>query len=403
MRVLTALQLEALKMMTWALLPFRVMHRGPGRRGGRYNFEIHRTDGLQVQCEVKSRVSSSEPNSSVIANALRHAREQVPAGGCNAVFLKIPDPWLRFPDWADVIEAAVHRQFRGSTRFSSVICYVNALHVAYPGQSFNAVRLREWVNPGSRSTARIGRGLMGEWDCPRPNWLGFPGLTPKSLRSVTAQARPGWPCFGLRDGREGNEFEGDAPAMRNRSMSRSELPFEEPNVEGYRLLLRIEVALRELLARESRGANRASLAQPLALGEVLQRIRESEREEEKRGQFDFLRLGPLYYLDFGQPLAIIQQQAGRAIVARFGGDGFIEQTKRRVRRPKCNRARAWGLPVRPNRAWYVPSTPRWRALSDAGRAPAATSGRARRRRASRRGRAGLRTWLTTAHEAIVPA
>lgn len=69
------------------------------------------------------------------------------------------------------------------------------------------------------------------------------------------------------------------------------IPFEEDNVAAYRLLLRIEIALRECLklSFEQQFGPKWQNSIP---GNLLTKIREAQREE-NRPQFDFLRLGPL--------------------------------------------------------------------------------------------------------------
>ncbi len=101
------------------------------------------------------------------------------------------------------------------------------------------------------------------------------------------------------------------------------IPFEELNVEAYRLLLRIEIALRECL-RLSLQQQYGPKWQMSLPGDLLKTIRQSQAEE-NRPQFDFMRLGPLYYLNFGELLPVLRQKLGRPTADRFGGDCFIKQ------------------------------------------------------------------------------
>ena len=43
-------------------------------------------------------------------------------------------------------------------------------------------------------------------------------------------------------------------------------------------------------------------------GALLAKIRKDESDEEKRKQFDFRRLGPLYYLTFGELTSLLRQK-----------------------------------------------------------------------------------------------
>src|SRR5262245_33326198 len=102
------------------------------------------------------------------------------------------------------------------------------------------------------------------------------------------------------------------------------VPFEALNLEAYQLLLRIEVLLRELIRTALQSEHGTSWHKRL-LGDQLTRIRAMERDESSRPQFDFLRLGPLYYLTLGELLPILQQPVGRKVTEQLGGERFLEQ------------------------------------------------------------------------------
>jgi hypothetical protein len=100
-------------------------------------------------------------------------------------------------------------------------------------------------------------------------------------------------------------------------------PFEADNLRAYTLLLRIEVVLRESL--------RASLESEFGVhwrkrlpGDLLKKIKESQAEE-NRPQFNFIRLGPLYYLTFGELITLLQQKSGRSVAESLGGDCILKQ------------------------------------------------------------------------------
>lgn len=101
------------------------------------------------------------------------------------------------------------------------------------------------------------------------------------------------------------------------------IPFENDNLKAYALLLRIEIALRELL--------RISLESEFGVkwrnrlpGDLLKKNKESQTEE-SRPQFGYVRLGPLYYLTFGELLTLLQQKSGRTIADKLGGDCVLKQ------------------------------------------------------------------------------
>src|SRR3990170_4737287 len=101
------------------------------------------------------------------------------------------------------------------------------------------------------------------------------------------------------------------------------IPFENDNLRAYTLLLRIEIVLRECL-RKALEAEHGVQWQKKLQGELLKKIRKSQTDEYKP-QFDFIRLGPLYYLTFGELLTQLQQSPCRSVSEKLGGDCFLKQ------------------------------------------------------------------------------
>lgn len=101
------------------------------------------------------------------------------------------------------------------------------------------------------------------------------------------------------------------------------IPFEEDNLAAYRLLIRIEIALRECLKRSMEAEFGPSWQKKLP-GGLLKKIMESQTKEH-RPQFNFIRLGPLYYLTFGELLTLLRQKAGSSVADKFGGECFLKQ------------------------------------------------------------------------------
>lgn len=104
------------------------------------------------------------------------------------------------------------------------------------------------------------------------------------------------------------------------------VPFENDNVVAYRLLLRIEVAIREVL-REALIAQHGLGWQRHLLAPMKAAIKEAQSDEAKRRQFDFVKLGPLYYLTLGELLPLLKQKHPSAVAAvvRLGGPQVIAQ------------------------------------------------------------------------------
>lgn len=104
------------------------------------------------------------------------------------------------------------------------------------------------------------------------------------------------------------------------------VPFESDNVATYRLLLRIEIALRELI-RQAYEAEFGSRWRRRIPGQLLQRIRAAESDDDSKKQYGFRRLGPLYYLTFGDLLTMLRQRPCRSMVAAMGGPSFVAQVE----------------------------------------------------------------------------
>src|SRR5262245_43875491 len=101
------------------------------------------------------------------------------------------------------------------------------------------------------------------------------------------------------------------------------IPFENDNLKAYALLLRIEIVLRECLRIAMESEFGAHWRKRLP-GELLKKVKESQSEE-NRPQFNFVRLGPLYYLTFAELLPLLQQKSGRSVAEKFGGECFLKQ------------------------------------------------------------------------------
>ena len=96
------------------------------------------------------------------------------------------------------------------------------------------------------------------------------------------------------------------------------VPFEDDNTEAFKLLTRVEIGIRELLRKSLQQTHGNSWRRQLpAL--MRSKIHAAQNEETQRSQFDFLRLGPLYYLTFGELLDILQQPHGKLAVECAGG------------------------------------------------------------------------------------
>ena len=101
------------------------------------------------------------------------------------------------------------------------------------------------------------------------------------------------------------------------------ISFEDDNSKAYVLLLRIEIALRELLRNSMKSELGVTWSKRLP-GDMLKKIKESQTEENRR-KFGYVRLGPLYYLTFGELLTLLKQKPGHPVAEKLGGKHVLAQ------------------------------------------------------------------------------
>lgn len=97
--------------------------------------------------------------------------------------------------------------------------------------------------------------------------------------------------------------------------------FESANLAAFKLLHRIEVGLREW-ARLKLEAHHGAAWQRRLPGALLTKIRTSQTEE-LRPNFDFIRLGPLYYLTFGELVELLKQAPLKSHLDELGGQQYV--------------------------------------------------------------------------------
>ena len=104
------------------------------------------------------------------------------------------------------------------------------------------------------------------------------------------------------------------------------VPFESDNIRAYQLLLRIEIALRELI-RQAYHDELGDHWRRRIPGDLLRTIRAAESTDAAKKQFGFRRLGPLYYLTFGELLTLLQQKTCKPMLVPLGGPSFVAQVE----------------------------------------------------------------------------
>lgn len=100
------------------------------------------------------------------------------------------------------------------------------------------------------------------------------------------------------------------------------IPFEADNVKAYKLLLFIEIAVRECI-RYCMMKVYGNYWKRQIPGDLLRKVRECEKEE-NRPHFNYARLGPLYYLSLGELVPILRQKVSGGVVELLGGEWVIK-------------------------------------------------------------------------------
>ena len=85
------------------------------------------------------------------------------------------------------------------------------------------------------------------------------------------------------------------------------IPYADRNAEGYQCLLYVEVALRELTRRELRNHHGEDWQKRIP-GRYLKKIRQDQKNEVMRASVGFRKLGPLYFLTFGELVELSVQR-----------------------------------------------------------------------------------------------
>lgn len=101
------------------------------------------------------------------------------------------------------------------------------------------------------------------------------------------------------------------------------IPFEKDNQRAYTLLLRIEIVLRECISRAYQSEFGVQWQKRIP-GDLLLKIKKSQTDEWKP-YFNFMKLGPLYYLTFAELVPILKLKTCLVFMSKLGGDGFLRQ------------------------------------------------------------------------------
>lgn len=164
----TILELEGMRLLWSAKLPFRIAHSGAGQ-GLNYECEVLLPNDVIAYCEMKCKIETSEFSAQGIASTLRHARKQLPTGKCGVIILKVPERWTTDSNTRPELDLTIQNMMRQSTRISEVICYYKSYEMTQT-QTAEFFSVRELLNRTSPYTQLLDGGLIRD----RIN-LGSPG------------------------------------------------------------------------------------------------------------------------------------------------------------------------------------------------------------------------------------
>jgi len=151
-------ELEAAKLLIRAGHPVRFIEER-GTRGADYDIETTIGD-LTVACETKCKIENTALSPGTITNVLKSARGQLPASGGNIVFVKIPENWVRDPAIGPVVDDALTRSFRGTTRISAVVFHWEEWLQNDTGQAARVTRSRVEHNRRAKTSLRVFDGFL---------------------------------------------------------------------------------------------------------------------------------------------------------------------------------------------------------------------------------------------------
>ncbi len=99
-----------------------------GVKGKDYDVETYLSDGTLVACEMKCKFEATNLSERTIEETIKNASGQLPKDILGAVFLKIPESWVKEERFEEVISAATQRAFRHTTTASVVFFHWETWH-----------------------------------------------------------------------------------------------------------------------------------------------------------------------------------------------------------------------------------------------------------------------------------
>jgi hypothetical protein len=178
----TIVELEAMRLLWWAKLRFRIVDRGDEEGTEHFDCEIVLPSGVTACCEAKCRLETTEFSESGIENTIETARKQLPKGHCGIIILKIPSDWPASEDILKKTIKVVERSLRSTTRIADVVIYARDLLLTETHSAYT-IPLKEVQNPRSPHVMALNGGLIQDLDVLH-RWLNFSILTPEVLKSL---------------------------------------------------------------------------------------------------------------------------------------------------------------------------------------------------------------------------
>lgn len=94
-----------------------------GEKGQDYDLEIYLDDEILAAGNTKCKVETTELSEDTILNSLEDARKKLPKDQAGFVFMKIPESWVRKPNFRQVVTAGIRNKLRQTGRITTVFIW----------------------------------------------------------------------------------------------------------------------------------------------------------------------------------------------------------------------------------------------------------------------------------------
>jgi hypothetical protein len=144
-----------------------------GVKGQDYDAEVTTSANRTVCCEIETKIESTAVDTQTVWRTIDHARRQLPKDLPGVVLIKIPEAWPKNPDIVQIVEDAVAKAFRRSSRLVGVVFYWEEWFKVAGGELF-INKSRPYVNNRSQLYQKDIDDMLGAiGQLKNPAWVSF--------------------------------------------------------------------------------------------------------------------------------------------------------------------------------------------------------------------------------------